>query len=310
MLGPVLFNIYLRSIYKCVEKLGFKIFGYADDHQILKIFIPAEQVEVLTGSIVRCFSVIKDWMARYYLQMNDSKTQFIVFGTSAILNQIRIGGVTVGLGITIRFVNVVKNLGMRMDNVLSFTDQVMTLKKSCFRTIRILRKIRFLLSEEQCKIIVNSMVVMGLDYCNSLYYGISENLLRQLQLIQNAAAKVVTCKYKHDHMDNDLEKLHWLCVKKRILFKIGLISFKAVNGWAPDCIIELFRYSNHERSPVLLLPKVVSNVGRRSFSFIAPKFYNSLPTYVKSSSNLAEFKKCLKFYLFTMNMSKVDGYFK
>ena len=52
---------------------------------------------------------------------------------------------------------------------------------------------------------------------------------------------------------------------KRILFKIGLISFKAVNGWAPDCIIELFRYSNHERSPVLLLPKVVSNVGRRCF---------------------------------------------
>ena len=38
VLGPVLFNIYIRSIYACVQKLGFGILGYADDHQILKVF--------------------------------------------------------------------------------------------------------------------------------------------------------------------------------------------------------------------------------------------------------------------------------
>ena len=34
VLGPVLFNLYIRSIYKCVQRLDFSIFGYADDHQI------------------------------------------------------------------------------------------------------------------------------------------------------------------------------------------------------------------------------------------------------------------------------------
>ena len=33
--------------------------------------------------------------------------------------------------------------------------------------------------------------------------------LHQLQLNQNAAVKVVTGKYIHDHMDNDLSELHW-----------------------------------------------------------------------------------------------------
>ncbi|KAL5270292.1 hypothetical protein ACHWQZ_G001136 [Mnemiopsis leidyi] len=38
VLGPVLFNLYIRSIYRFVQKFGFNIFGYADDHQILKSF--------------------------------------------------------------------------------------------------------------------------------------------------------------------------------------------------------------------------------------------------------------------------------
>ena len=111
-------------------------------------------------------------------------------------------------------------------------------------------------------------------------------------------------------MDNDLEKLHWLCVKKRILFKIGLICFKALNGLAPECIIELLNYSNHERSPILLIPKVISNIGKRSFSFIGPKFYNSLPADIKSLDNLVKFKKSLKYHLFSMNMMNVNAYFK
>ena len=36
VLGPVLFNLYIRLIYKFVQKFGFNIFGYADDHQTLK----------------------------------------------------------------------------------------------------------------------------------------------------------------------------------------------------------------------------------------------------------------------------------
>ena len=38
VLGPVLFNIYIRSIYAAVKKRGFSIHGYADDHQIMKTF--------------------------------------------------------------------------------------------------------------------------------------------------------------------------------------------------------------------------------------------------------------------------------
>jgi len=39
-----------------------------------------------------------------------------------------------------------------------------------------------------------------LDYCNNLLYGVSDELLRKLQVIQNAAAPVETGTPKFDHI--------------------------------------------------------------------------------------------------------------
>ena len=80
------------------------------------------------------------------------------------------------------------------------------------------------------KMVVNSIVACRLDYCNALYFGISEHLINQLQLIQNAAAKAVVGLYKYDHMGETLKELHWLPVKYRIEFKILLIIFKCLIG--------------------------------------------------------------------------------
>ena len=162
-------------------------------------------------------------MSQYYLKMNDSKTQFIVLGPSKVLKDIHIHGINIDPNTTIRFVSTVKNLGILMDQHLTFEDQIVKLKKNCFKTLRHITRIKFLLTKDQLKVIVNSLVVSCLDYCNAVFFGISEKLIHHLQLIQNAAAKLVTGKYKYDHLENDLEELHWLTIKKRIVFKVALL---------------------------------------------------------------------------------------
>ena len=37
--GPRFFNIYIRSIYKCVGPTSFEIVGFADDHQLIEHFV-------------------------------------------------------------------------------------------------------------------------------------------------------------------------------------------------------------------------------------------------------------------------------
>ena len=193
-----------------------------------------------------------------------------------------------------------------MDSSLSMEKQIMELKKKSFRTLRNISKIRFLLSQKQLKIIVNSLVVSCLDYCNGLYYGITQNLLRQLQLIQNAACKTVVGKYKYDHINNDLNELHWLNVRKRVLFKIALLMFKALNGLAPPYLQELVQYQLHGHTLKLNVPRVNSKYGSRALSVVGPKLYNSLPSSVKEADNVEQFKKHLKTFLFKLCDSDLD----
>ncbi|KAL5262659.1 hypothetical protein ACHWQZ_G008156 [Mnemiopsis leidyi] len=306
VLGPVLFNLYIRSIYRHVRECGFSIQGYADDHQIMKTFKPQEQGLVLSTQLQSCFDVTKAWMADFYLAMNDSKTQIIVFGSTKVVNEISLKGVNLGGQTTVRFVTTVKNLGIQMDAGLTLDNHIMELKRKCFHTLRNLAKIRFLLSTTQLKTIVNSLVISCLDYCNGMFYGISNKLIHQLQLIQNACAKAITGKYKHDHMNDDLEKLHWLNIRKRVLFKIGLLAYKSINGLAPSYLQELFTYSHHGHTLKLMIPSRSSKgFGDRSFSSIGPRFYNALPDSVRKSDTVDQFKSSLKTYLFGLSDEEV-----
>ena len=57
--GPILFNIYIRSLYRTVKSLLFMIHGFADDHQVYKSFKPTDEYTVMVNDIPSCFSQIK-----------------------------------------------------------------------------------------------------------------------------------------------------------------------------------------------------------------------------------------------------------
>ena len=52
------------------------------------------------------------------------------------------------------------------------------------------------IAENQCMLVVNSLVASCLDYGNSLYYRVAERFLNQLQSVLNYAAEVVTKELK------------------------------------------------------------------------------------------------------------------
>jgi len=56
------------------------------------------------------------------------------------------------------------------------------------------------LSEDASKTLVQAFVSCRLDYCNSLFFGISEGQMNWLQSVQNAAARLVTGTRRSDHI--------------------------------------------------------------------------------------------------------------
>ena len=311
VLGPVLFNLYIRSIYRTVKKLKFSIMGYADDHQIYKQFKTDDQHQILANELVNCFSEIENWMKTYFLQLNSEKTEIMIIGSQSVLQQIDIGGVMLSSSVCIRFVSTVTNLGIQLDNTLTFHKQVLTLKKKSFLTIRNLRKIRQLLTNDQLRTVCNSFVVSCLDYCNSMYAGINKTDLRQLQIIQNMAAKVVSGKTKRAHLGSDLKDLHWLPVNKRIVFKLCVLVFKSLMGISPMYLQDLLLYKPTGQRNDLLVPRTNSRLGSRAFSAAGPRIWNKLPKHLRQCVGLVEFKKKLKTYLFGLNdveVNKISGF--
>ncbi len=88
-----------------------------------------------------------------------------------------------------------------------------------------------------------------LDYCNSVLAGLLEGDIRKLQCVQNAAANLVTHSKKYDNITPVLVDLHWLPVRSRILYKVLVLTYHALEGTAPPYIQSLL--SLH---PQLLVP--------------------------------------------------------
>ena len=107
---------------------------------------------------------------------------------------------------------------------------------------RNIARIRRFLSEESTKALVHVFVTCRLDNCNSLLYGLPKNQIEKLQCVQNCAARQVVNARRHDHITPVLRDLHWLPVEERIIFKILLFTFKALNGLAPSYLSDLVKF--------------------------------------------------------------------
>ncbi len=58
--------------------------------------------------------------------------------------------------------------------------------------------------------LIHAFMTSRLDYCNALLGGCSAHLINKLQLVQNAAARVLTRTRKYDHISPVLSTLQWL----------------------------------------------------------------------------------------------------
>ena len=67
VLGPVLFKIYVRSFYKFIEREGFEIKSFVDDHQIHASFAPTYQCQFLVTKLNCIFASVDLWMSEFFL---------------------------------------------------------------------------------------------------------------------------------------------------------------------------------------------------------------------------------------------------
>jgi len=153
--------------------------------------------------------------------------------------------------------------------------------------------------------LVAAMVVSRHDYCNSVFTGLPAYHIARLQRVQNNAARLVTKKRRRDHVTSLLKELHWLPVKFRCQYKTATLAYRHFEGSLPPyissslCTYEPSRSLRSSNEKLLKIPKRnLKSFAQRSFSFMAPSLWNSLPATLRNVPTLSQFKSQLKTFLF------------
>ena len=228
VLGPLLFSLYTKSLGTIITAHNLSYHCYADDTQLFLSFPPsATQVE---ERITACLADISQWMSSNHLKLNPDKTELLFFpAKSSPLREL-----TISIdNASVTSAPKAKNLGVVLDSQLSFKAHITAVTRSCRFTLYNIRRIRPFLTQESAQLLIQTSVMSKLDYCNSLLTGLPACALKPLQMIQNAAARLVFNQPKFSHVTPLLRCLHWLPVIARTEYKTLMLAFKATKGMAP-----------------------------------------------------------------------------
>ena len=85
-----------------------------------------------------------------------------------------------------------------------------------------------------------------------LLMGLPKSRLSAIQLVLNAAAKLIACHSRFTHISNYMtEVLHWLPIASPIKFKVLLLVSKSQLGVAPAILLTLCVYQYLQHLPAL-----------------------------------------------------------
>ena len=163
ILGPLLFVIYINDIPEICNFAKFIL--YADDANILltgqNMAEIEEQLDKLSESLLR-------WVDCNGLALNLRKTNYMIFARHKIVNSHNL----VIAGTSIQRKSEARFLGVIVDDKLTWTQHIKTVKAKMSRYVGIMYRIKNVLPTEARLQIFHSFVQSHINYC-SLVWGFS-----------------------------------------------------------------------------------------------------------------------------------------
>ena len=166
VLGPVLFTLCTQHLVQEIVKFNFKYHFYAEDTQLYDS-VQCNNFEALCHRIECCIKCVKKWMNENGLMLNDNKTEVLLTGSAGSLRKLERSSIHIRDS-EIKFSNKVKNLGIHFDSDLANSSYVNALIRTMYLELRKIGKFRHLINTDCAVLLVSSLILSKLDYCNSL----------------------------------------------------------------------------------------------------------------------------------------------
>jgi len=176
---------------------------------------------------------------------------------------------------------------------------------SCFYQLQQLRSIRRSLPTDAWRTLAAAFIASQDDCCNGVLYCVSSQVIRRLQMVLNAAVRLVIGVRRYEHITPALhDVLYWLPVPQWIQFKIAVSLFDCVREHCPAyfnnvCIpvADISGRANLHLAELhdMLVLSTRTQFGWQSFYVAAQVVWNALQSQLRSSSiSRGQFRAGLK----------------
>ncbi len=143
--------------------------------------------------------------------------------------------------------------------------------------------------------------------------GLPASSIKPLQLIQNAAARLILMSQKNVRKNENVTplfiNLHWLPIAARIKFKALMFAYKTTSGSAPLYLNSLLQTYVPLEASVLQMNVALLFIPKRhkitftDFYIKFPSWWNDLPNSIPAAESLDIFKNRLKTHLFHLYLT-------
>ncbi len=186
---------------------------------------------------------------------------------------------------------------------MTFDVHITNLSKKVFSTILYINRIKENLNRSARITVIQSLLFSIMNYAILIWGTASTTRLKQIQKLQNFAAKAaIGGARKQDHATPFIKELGWLKIYQKYLYELGIMMYNVTKGNAPNHLLSLRSVRdvssvNTRQQDQLYVPRTKTQSGARSILIDGPKYWNSLPSNVKSAQSTSCIKKNLLLYL-------------
>ena len=263
ILGPIFFNIFINDMFYSIKKA--ELINYADDNTVT----PIQPTQKLVVDLLQAESrVAIAWFTLNQMLVNPEKFQAIFI--NCVENDIKIEID----GIKLSSEDHVELLGVNLDSKLNFEIHI---QQICFKAgnhLIVLKRLSPFINCKDRMAIFRSFILCHFEFCSVVWHFCGKTSIRRMEKIQERALRFVYGDYDttyHDLLHN--ARLPTLELGRER--SIAILTYKILHDQAPNYLKDLI---NCNRNSKIYLPSYKSTKhGINSFSYRAPRIWNSLP---------------------------------
>ncbi len=192
----------------------------------------------------------------------------------------------------IETVNTFKYLGLYLDSHLQFGPHIDQVVDKATAKLSLLYKTRWLFDQETALTLYKSLVTPHFDYGTVVYEVSPQYQLQRLQVIQNAAARMILLEEEYFPVYEMHEKLNIDMLATRRCKSMVKIIYTCLHDKEPSYLYDKLKPVNYGNrvtrvaaSGVLEVPKTNAKYDQYAFGFRAPVQWNLTKVELKSAVN-------------------------